>query len=165
MSFYQPDAAELDYREVITALLVVTWVVFYTTGWSNENKSIALKWGTCGFENIQKDRPQFKAERKPDGTNCRSIVDNKKIQYYPESKRQASQFFSTMIVVICVAIVACTNIATFFLIKREQMRHGVDATSLDPNDVMAVFSQYLIFGLYTPIFSYFYGHITNIYIL
>ena len=161
MSFYQPDAAELDYREVITALLVVTWVVFYTTGWSNENKSIALKWGTCGFENIQKDRPQFKAERKPDGTNCRSIVDNKKIQYYPESKRQASQFFSTMIVVICVVIVACTNIATFFLIKREQMRHGVDATSLDPNDVMAVFSQYLIFGLYTPIFSYFYGHIST----
>ena len=160
MSIYRPNEAEIDYRQVVTVLFVVTWVVFYTTGWSEQSKVIALKWGTCGFESIQKDRPQFKGEFKSDGTNCRSVVDNKKVQYYPESKRETTKLFSYVIITACIVIVICTNIATFFLMKRAHMKNNVDTSSTDPNDVVTVFSQYLIYGLYTPLFSYFYRPIS-----
>ena len=81
MSFYQPGPTEVDYRQVVTVFLVVTWVVLYIEGWRDQSQAISLKWGTHGFESVQKDRPQFKGEEKPDGTLHRSYVDNKVILF------------------------------------------------------------------------------------
>ena len=51
-------------------------------GWEQETRCIALKWGTRGFEDIEKNRPQFFG----DSLERSSITGDREL-YYPEEKR------------------------------------------------------------------------------
>ena len=56
-----------------------------TLGWDQECQAISMKWGTKGFEEEEKDRPQFMGwERDP---LKRSFVTNRRETYFPEDIR------------------------------------------------------------------------------
>lgn len=42
--------------QVSIAVGVVLWSVIYQELWAREEKVIAVKWGTSGFEEVEKDR-------------------------------------------------------------------------------------------------------------
>ena len=86
-----------DYFQIGMILFITTWVVYYNKTWEEQSLAISYKWGTNGFESVQKDRPQFKGEPLPDGRKLRSFVDNKEMLYYPSNKRVATKIFSSVV--------------------------------------------------------------------
>ncbi|CAM9467714.1 unnamed protein product, partial [Laminaria digitata] len=45
-----------NYAQVSVAVIVIMWGTIYQELWGREEKLIAVKWGTSGFEEIEKDR-------------------------------------------------------------------------------------------------------------
>jgi hypothetical protein len=97
---YSDTIDHLDWFLVAYLLGMVIWNVFYKTGWEREEKAISVKWGTFGFEEAEKSRPQFLGD--PEQPLKRSNITNIKETYYPEYKRRQ--------------LIALSGLQMFFLI-------------------------------------------------
>lgn len=48
--------ANANEPQVSVAVIVIMWGTIYQELWGREEKLIAVKWGTSGYEEIEKDR-------------------------------------------------------------------------------------------------------------
>lgn len=71
-----------DWATYAYSIAIITWSMVYVQSWKRECYTIALKWGTRGFESEEKPRPQFIGEPK------RSVITNEPELVYPESRRK-----------------------------------------------------------------------------
>ena len=76
---------EVDWYMVGFLVLIIAWAAAYKQGWEQETRCIALKWGTRGFEDIEKNRPQFFGD--PENPLERSSVTGNRELHYPDEKR------------------------------------------------------------------------------
>ena len=82
--------------------------------WLVEQQSIALKWGTYGFVEEEKDRPQFKGDALTPFKRC--LVTNRTIVYFPEAVRSWRRVWSFLII-ICFIIVTVGVYAGVMLVE------------------------------------------------
>jgi hypothetical protein len=66
-------------------VLIVGWSSWYKAGWTQECAAVGLRWGTRGFEEEEKNRPQFFGDEE--GPLRRSEVTGDRELYYPDDKR------------------------------------------------------------------------------
>eukprot|EP01042_Synura_sphagnicola_P022172 gene22172-28237_t len=78
----------LDWPTYSYGLVILTWATLYIQSWRRECSTIAVKWGTRGFENEEKPRPQF------DGIIKRSEVTSELEVFFPEEVRHAKATIS-----------------------------------------------------------------------
>ncbi len=89
-----------DPIQVGTVVVIILWGSVYKQLWDREEKVIAVKWGTRGFVDTEKDRPQFKGDPKSrGGGRRRDPVTNTYQTYFPDSKRHWIQGFGILVVV------------------------------------------------------------------
>ncbi|CAM9287375.1 unnamed protein product [Ectocarpus sp. 12 AP-2014] len=92
------------FSQVSMAVGIVMWSVIYQELWDREEKVIAVKWGTFGFEEIEKDRPNFEGDKdSPGGGRRRSPVTTTFQTYYPEHKRKIRQVLGLVVVLLFIA--------------------------------------------------------------
>ncbi|CAM9186818.1 unnamed protein product [Hapterophycus canaliculatus] len=102
------DAGWKFSQQVSMAVGIVLWSVIYQELWGREEKIVAVKWGTSGFEEIEKDRPNFEGDKdSPGGGRRRSPVTNTFQTYYPEHKRKVRQALGLVVVLLFVAGLLC----------------------------------------------------------
>ena len=107
---YEMAYGEFDWLVIGYVILVVAWSAVYKQGWDQECQAISLKWGTKGFEDEEKDRPQFLGwVRDP---LKRSFVTNRRETYYPEDLRRWYVIGNLTIVFFAVLL----DLAVFSLI-------------------------------------------------
>eukprot|EP00903_Cladosiphon_okamuranus_P010788 g10194.t1 len=98
------DETGWNYCQVSFAAGVVLWSAVYQELWAREEKVIAVKWGTSGFEEVEKDRPNFEGDKdSPGGGRRRSPVTNTFQTYYPDHKRKVRQALGLVVVLLFVA--------------------------------------------------------------
>jgi hypothetical protein len=88
----QVQETGIDWGTYAYSFCIITWSMVYVQSWKRECFTIALKWGTRGFENEEKPRPQFVGEPK------RSFVTNEPELVYPRSRRRITVFGSWAII-------------------------------------------------------------------
>eukprot|EP01038_Epipyxis_sp_PR26KG_P012127 gene12127-16235_t len=131
---YNNTYRNFDWLKYGFSFAVITWAVIYIQLWSQECKLVALKWGTRGFENVEKDRPEFRGdvgtnnENRSSGaaTNAaeshrrkgvqRSVIDNRLHIFYPEEKRLVTQIGSSIV----IAFLVCVDLFVYFCIYYAQ---------------------------------------------
>ncbi len=92
-----------DPIQVGTVIFIIMWGSLYKQLWDREEKAIAMKWGTRGFVDTEKDRPQFKGDPKSQGGGRRrDPVTNTYQTYYPDSKRRWAQGFGILVIVFFI---------------------------------------------------------------
>lgn len=94
-----------DPVQVGVVVMTIVWSAVYEGCWKREEHVIAVKWGTRGFEETEKDRPQFKGDTGAPGTKGgrrRSQVTNTYETYFPQSKREARQFGGLSVIVFFI---------------------------------------------------------------
>ncbi|CAM9423223.1 unnamed protein product [Scytosiphon promiscuus] len=102
------DDSGWKFSQVSMAVGTVLWSVIYQELWGREEKIVAVKWGTSGFEEIEKDRPNFEGDKdSPGGGRRRSPVTNTFQTYYPEHKRKIRQALGLVVVLLFVAGLLC----------------------------------------------------------
>jgi hypothetical protein len=108
---YSTTTAHLDWPIYLYEVCVVAWVAFYQRCWMQECTAVALKWGTHGFENEEKDRPQFQGD--PFHPVARSKINNRTETYFPARKRHLlmlSSYISVFLIIVAVlAIQVCSS--------------------------------------------------------
>lgn len=90
--FGDDDSEDYDYVDYIYVFFVISWAVIYDQSWRRECKAIAIKWGTKGFEEEERARPEFEGDPDPTKAEIRSTINNMKETYYPEYKRNLKIF-------------------------------------------------------------------------
>ena len=93
-------------------VLIIIWSAVYKQGWDVEQKVCALKWGTRGFEEEEKDRPQFYGD--PDDPLRRSEITGERELYYPDEKRWWLLALNAVFVFLFVALTAGIYGAIFY---------------------------------------------------
>ena len=107
ITFFFPEHAhggaggEVDYVAIGMALFITTWVVYYKTTWEEQSLAISYKWGTNGYEDVQKDRTAFVGDEDGSKTT-RNFVDNKEVLFYPSWKRSLWQTASAIVIFLFV---------------------------------------------------------------
>ncbi len=92
-----------DPIQVGTVVLIIMWGSLYKQLWDREEKVIAVKWGTRGFVDTEKNRPQFKGDPKSrGGGRRRDPATNTHQTYFPDSKRRWIQGFGIFVVTIFI---------------------------------------------------------------
>ena len=74
----------LDWLQLIMSFLLVIWLVYYLEGWKEQEAAIKLKWGTSGYEDVERNRPEFVGELLEDGTMMRSVFTRTHSDFNPE---------------------------------------------------------------------------------
>ena len=74
---------------------MVIWSTFFLEFWKGKQSTIAMKWGVCGFEDEEEDRPQF------EGITIKSPVTGEEMSYFPSTE------FSKRANMVQTAICAC----------------------------------------------------------
>lgn len=64
------------------SVLISLWAVCMLEFWKRKEKTIAMKWGTLGFEETEVDRPDFK------GKYIESFIDGSQIRYFSTKERK-----------------------------------------------------------------------------
>jgi len=85
------------------ALFVSFWSILMLELWKRKEVTLRLEWGMVGFEEEEKDRPEFNGER------IKSFVDGKDLLYFPPDEKaklvaQSVGVVSGMIAVVMVAV-------------------------------------------------------------
>lgn len=95
---------------VILGLMII-WSTIYHGSWSIEERIIALKWGTSDVkEEDNSERPQFRPD--PDQPTIRSVINNRLITHFPQNKRAAITFFTSIVTLF--AIIFDMGLIVFF---------------------------------------------------
>lgn len=94
-SFSVCSAASVPYF----SLFIVFWAIFMLEAWKRKEKTIALEWGTSGFEAEQKDRPEYY------GDEMDSIITGRPVVYFPPEKKANLIFQSTLVIVALIVLV------------------------------------------------------------
>lgn len=101
--------------DILFLIFVIVWTVLIKEVWVYEERAIALKWGTVGFEANEKNRPQFHGDHK--NPIRRSQVTDRQEIYYPSNKRFIIQSISLFIILLCL-IVTIFSIGSIFLLEK-----------------------------------------------
>lgn len=110
--YSEDDEDVVDVFQIIFLLAVVVWAVVFREFWRLEERAIALKWGTHGFQKVEKDRPKFPGEDSV--PRMRSVVNNKKRWSYPLWLRRR-QYISFLVVSLAVAAQVAVVVAVYVL--------------------------------------------------
>eukprot|EP01034_Spumella_vulgaris_P022487 gene22487-28615_t len=127
----------------IYAFLMITWSVFFDQSWKTECKTIALKWGTRGFESEEKDRPQFLGDvNKP---TERSPITNRKVTNFPESTRNWLTVGSYIVIFLVVVVDLALTYGVFYyqsyLVNKDADRYGTRDVYFGVSALLAVLIQ------------------------
>lgn len=98
----------IDWATYGYGIAVLTWGTVYIQMWRQECRAIAVKWGTRGFENEEKPRPQF------DGITKRSEVTNELEVYFPEEARYAKSTVSWALIILVTVLSMMMILAVYF---------------------------------------------------
>jgi len=90
---------------------VIAWAVIYKKNWDRECRAMAVQWGTYGFIEEEKDRPQFRGWGKE--PRRRSPVTSRMETYYPSSIRSRQQFVSLLVIWLMILLM-CSFILLIF---------------------------------------------------
>ena len=91
-----------DYGTVVLpiyAFVVSMWAITMLEFWKREESMTALKWGMVGYEDTERDRPDFK------GKMIKSYIDGKKIKYFPTAQRNMLITVSSIAITLAICIV------------------------------------------------------------
>eukprot|EP01038_Epipyxis_sp_PR26KG_P012812 gene12812-17175_t len=88
---------------------MVIWSTFYIESWKRKQSTMAMKWGTTGIEETERDRPLFK------GTQINSPIDGKKMVYFDKSKKSQRVGFALSLVATLILLVIGVVGSIYFL--------------------------------------------------
>ena len=165
VTFFFPEHAhggaggEVDFIAIAMAVFITTWVVYYNKTWEEQSLAISHKWGTRGFEDVQKDRPNFVGV---DGDKkYRTFVDNKDSLFFPVWRRRGLQLFSAVVILLCIIIVVCVNLLMFFELRKTRIVEKM-ASGMDSNHPQAISSfAYLLYALLVPVFTFLFPFVAD----
>ena len=102
--------ATIGYVQVATAVITVLWGVFFKESWLGQQRLFAVRCGTQGVEEEEMDRPQFR------GTDYRrDPVSLRRVLYFPEDVRSGVQLRSSLIMLLCCALVSGDIYGLFYV--------------------------------------------------
>ena len=102
----------IDWFLCAFTLTIVIWSSVYKVSWDREVECIQIKWGLKGYEEEEKDRPQFKGD---ENTNHRSLVNNQLEATFPPETRRLYIATSWAILSIIIAILLSLIGSLFYL--------------------------------------------------
>jgi len=83
----------------VYAFVVAMWAIVMLEYWKREENMTSLKWGMVGYEDTERDRPDFK------GKMIDSYIDGKKIKYFPTVERSARITLSSIAITLSILTV------------------------------------------------------------
>jgi hypothetical protein len=84
-------------------VMMIVWGTVYKQLWDREEKVVAVKWGTRGYVDHEKDRPNFKGDASaPHGGRRRDPITNTYQTYFPSSKRRWRQAMGLVVVFLFI---------------------------------------------------------------
>ena len=101
-----PNAVIMPYFACFMAL----WSTLFLEFWKRKEKTYAMRWGMCGYEEEEQTRPQFIGERRP------SPVDGKEYLYFPRNEAQMRLLQSSTIILGFILVVIAV-VASIFILK------------------------------------------------
>eukprot|EP01041_Mallomonas_annulata_P011705 gene11705-24523_t len=119
---YSEAQEGINVLQVLFILFMVAWSVSYKENWTQQERAIALKWGTLGFEEAEKDRPQFKGD--VDKPFERSVITNRRETYFPKAKRRVRKLISLAVVWVSVLILIMLVALVYYLEYFLRFRKG-----------------------------------------
>ena len=146
-----PTVNGWDVTTLLFLVFMVAWSETYREFWGNQEKAIALKWGTSGFVGSEKDRPQFKGD--PVNPFARSHVHNRRETFFPEEKRNFREALSLLFVFCSVSVLILLISAVYYLEYYLTIKRGY----IWGSDACGLLSAVQIFVL-----SFFYGQVAQL---
>lgn len=88
---------------VVFSVFVSLWSIFMLEFWKRKEKTAAMKWGMVGFEDEQKDRPEFTGDKMEV-----SFIDGKEMAYFPKHQ-QLLRLTASFVAISCMValVIAC----------------------------------------------------------
>lgn len=130
----------------VFSVLIALWAVFMLELWKRKEKTIAMVWGTLGFEETEVDRPDFQGE------TIDSFIDGSQIRYFPSKTRSKYLFQSFMGILTMVLLVVGVVVSIYVL------RYAV---SPDVGDSNAQTIASIANALQIQIINYIYSFVAN----
>ncbi len=93
-------------------ITIVVWSSMYKVSWDREVECIQIKWGLKGYEEEEKDRPQFKGD---ENTNNRSLVNNQLEATFPAETRRLYIIGSWGVLSVIISILLSLIGSLFYL--------------------------------------------------
>lgn len=78
---------------------IALWAIVMLEFWKRREKTVALEWGTLGFESTEQDRPDFR------GKTMNSVIDGSEIKHFPSWQRDIFIVQSLLVIVILICMV------------------------------------------------------------
>lgn len=93
------------------SLYIALWAIFMLEFWKRTEKITAMKWGTIGFEDEQRDRPEFEGQTRV------SFINGSQITYFPPHERSKimAQSFS---IIGTLALIVLGAVSAIYVIRR-----------------------------------------------
>lgn len=89
--------------------IVSFWCIFMLEFWKRKESTMAMEWGMTGFEEEERDRPEF------EGKTIRSFVDGSPMTYYPPESKRGKLMQSQSVIFSMIVLVVGAVAAVFFL--------------------------------------------------
>ena len=123
------------YFQMVTGVGTVLWAIVYKNQWAAQQKLLAVKWGTRGFEAEEKDRPQFRGSEY-----VRDPVTLREVLHYPDGKRAPLILWSNVLVLgLVVALLAEIDLLMYM--------------SSEMSSQWAIYLVFALFAAQIPVFS------------
>lgn len=93
----------------VFAIFVSFWAVLMLEFWKRKEKTTAMEWGMVGFEDEEKDRPEFYGE------SMKSFINGKEVLFFPTGRKVLllTQSFTIIAVMVIIVVGAVAAIYSF----------------------------------------------------
>ncbi|KAH8044608.1 intracellular chloride channel [Aureococcus anophagefferens] len=95
------------------SIVVALWTIKFTRLWRRREAELALEFGTAGFTNKQRNRPQFAAH--PGVVQRRSLVDGRAKFYFPERLANAKKRGAAAVIAVVLSLVTAIIVVLFWI--------------------------------------------------
>jgi anoctamin-10/anoctamin-7 len=125
----------------VFAIIVSFWAVLMLEFWKRKEKQTAMEWGMVGFEDEEKDRPEFYGE------NMKSFINGKEVLFFPDAKKYLllTQSFITIACMVCIVVGFVAGIYAIRFAIQEQNKTAASPVASILNSIQIQFCNF-VFG-------------------